>query len=165
MQYTQEQQDGFKAELAVKCSVCGQLHDVKDLEPSFRRPDAFLEIPQDERAYRTLEQKDLCAIRDAADSHRRYFLRVLLPIPVHGQDYPCSWGIWVEISERDFERTRELWSDPACGNEPPFPGRLANRAENYPPTLGLSGWVQLVSPAEIPIFTLEKNHDHPLARE
>ncbi len=147
------------------CPHCGDIHDVSDLEPSFRRPDPFVAVPRDERPFRTLDGNDHCAIRDLADAERRYFLRVLLPIPVRGRDKPCSWGIWAEVSSEAYQKALALWRDPAQGEEPPFAGRLANTCPGYRETQGLPGLIQLVSPDTIPVFHFLDEVDHPLARE
>jgi hypothetical protein len=52
------------------------------MEPSFDRPDAYYAIPEEDRPARTLAGKSDCRIRDLADTERRYFLRVLLPIAI-----------------------------------------------------------------------------------
>jgi hypothetical protein len=149
----------------VFCPRCGAKHDLEHTEPSFRRPDAFLEVPPAERRFRTLEGNDHCAVRDAADTQRRYFLRVLLPVPVRGRAEPCNWGIWAEVSPEDYLRVGELWSDPKQSAEPPFPGRLANAIPGYPPTVGLPGRIQLTSPTSIPKFHFDPEVSHPLADE
>jgi len=74
-------------------------------------------------------------------------------------------GVWAEVSESAFTRTRELWDDPAQYDEPPFTATLANALTCYASTLGLPGAVTLSGPAIIPTFTLADKLDHPLARE
>jgi hypothetical protein len=72
------------------------------MEPSFERPDAFWAVPEAERPHRTLAGKSDCRIRNAEDTERRFFLRVMVPIPMRGEAAACNWGLWVEVSERDF---------------------------------------------------------------
>jgi hypothetical protein len=148
-----------------RCAQCGSEHDLAELEPTFKYPDAYLDVPEAERAHRTLVGPSDCRIRDAEDTERRYFLRTLLPVPVRGEDQPCCWGIWVEVSEADFQRAWDLWDDPAQGSEPAFAARLANSIPLYPPTLGLPGRVQLVDEKTRPTFTLATELTHPLAEE
>jgi hypothetical protein len=150
-----------------RCPTCGEEHDLSDFEPSYRRPDAYLNVPEDERAYRTIAGSDDCRVRDADDSNRRYFLRVLLPIPVRGEAETCNWGVWVEVSEAAFERTRELWDSPPSEQaaEPVFPACLANELKGYPESLGLPGVVQLTGPTTAPRFTLAADVEHRLAQE
>jgi hypothetical protein len=150
-----------------RCPTCGEEHDLSDFEPSYRRPDAYLAVPEDDRAYRTIAGSDDCRVRDADGSNRRYFLRVLLPIQVRGEAESCSWGVWVEVNEAEFDRTRELWEAPASEQaaEPPFPARLANELRGYSPSLGLRGFVQLTGPTTAPRFTLAADVEHRLAEE
>ncbi|MFN7975181.1 MAG: DUF2199 domain-containing protein [Acidobacteriota bacterium] len=145
--------------------MCRKEHDIENIEPSFKKPDAVLEIPDGERGRLALEDRDWCAVRDAEDTERHYYLRVLLPVEVLGRTKPCCWGIWVEVSARHYERAQELWDDPRQSDEPPFPGRIANRVNGYPDTLGLPGLVSLTDPATIPLFTLDRSISHPLAQE
>jgi hypothetical protein len=147
------------------CPRCGQMHDIGELEPSFRKPDPFVAIPPTERESRTLDRKDHCIIHGTVITPARHFLRVLLPVPVDGQEKPCSWGIWAEVSEEAYQRAMALWEDPGQGSEPPFPGRLANTCPGYPETQGLPGMVQLIGPDTIPHFRFLDEVDHPLARE
>jgi len=109
--------------------------------------------------------KSDCRIRDLADTQRRYFLRVMLPIPVSGESHPCNWGIWVEVSASDFETAWNRWEDPDQANEPPFPGRLANCVGGYPETVGLPGRIQLTGPSTPPEFTFNHDIEHPFAQE
>lgn len=149
----------------VRCPKCGAEHDFGDMEPSFAFPDAYVEVPETERDFRTIVGPEDCRIRDLDDTNHRYFLRVVMPVPVRGKASPCRWGVWVEVECEAFERTRELWDSPNQAGEPPFEGTLANRVPAYPTTLGLQGTVQLSGPTTRPSFTLLRNLDHPLASE
>lgn len=135
------------------------------MEPSFERPDAYWAVPEAERPHRTVAGKSDCRIRDIADTERRYFLRVMLAIPIRGEDRSCNWGIWAEVSASDFKTACARWDDADQANEPPFPGVLANSVSEYPETLGLPGLVQLTGPATPPQFRFADSVEHPLARE
>ena len=149
----------------VRCGTCGGEHDLSEMEPSYTYPDAYLAVPPDERAIRATVGSDECRLSgDRTDDHR-YFLRVLLPMPVRGEDDACAWGVWAEVSEEAFTRTRQLWDDPGQEDEPPFAATLANSLNCYSATLGLPGEVTLSGPAIIPTFVLADELDHPLARE
>lgn len=149
----------------VRCGTCGGEHDLSEMEPSYTYPDAYLAVPPDERAIRATVGSDECRLLDDRKSDPRYFLRVLLPMPVRGEREACAWGVWAEVTERAFARTRELWDDPAQYDEPPFAATLANALNGYSATLGLPGQVTLSGPAIIPTFELAGGLDHPLARE
>jgi len=149
----------------VRCTTCGAEHDWSDLEPVFHRPDAYLEVPESEREHRTLASNDDCRIRDADDTWRRYFLRVLMPIPVRGEARDCRWGLWVEVSAATFARVRALWDQPGQAGEPPFAATVANTVRGYPATLGLPGQFRLTGPTTPPFFHFDPAVDHPLAAE
>jgi hypothetical protein len=149
----------------VRCATCGEESDLLAMEPSYGRPDAYFEVPKEQREYLTNFSKDDGRIRNADDSERRHFLRVLLSVPIRGEQKDCAWGVWVEVSGADWERAYELWDDPKQANEPPFPGTLANALRGYEGTLGLPGQVRLTGPKTAPIFELDSSVDHPLARE
>jgi hypothetical protein len=149
----------------VHCKRCGVEHDIFEMEPSYRRPDPLLDVPEDERDFRVMDGKDLSALRSLDDSERRYFLRVLLPFRVHGESEPCSWGVWVEISEGSYDLVNRLWDDTDQHLSPPFRGTLINALKGYDDTVGLPGSVQLMGPHRIPAYRLDDNLAHPLAKE
>lgn len=149
----------------VRCGTCGGEHDLSEMEPSYTYPDAYLAVPAEERAVRAVVGSDECRLETGPGTDPRYFLRVLLPMPVRGEDEACAWGVWAEVSESAFERTRQLWDDDAQYDEPPFAATLANALTCYSSTLGLPGEVTLSGPAIIPTFVLGDTLDHPLARE
>lgn len=88
-----------------------------------------------------------------------------MPVPVRGEEHACSWGVWVEVSARAWNRTRELWDAPDQHEEPPFPGVLANSLDGYEGTLGLPGKVRLTGPTTVPEFRFDAEVEHPIARE
>jgi hypothetical protein len=149
----------------VVCPDCGVKHDLSDLEPSYRWPDAYLAVPPEERDFRTIGGSDDCRVRDAEDLERRYFLRALLPIPIRGEAEPCCWGLWIEVDEPTFERVSELWDDPGQAAEPSLNGSLANELKGYNNTLGLPGCLQLTGPTTAPRFTIDPDVAHPLPQE
>jgi hypothetical protein len=149
----------------VRCGTCGGEHDLSEMEPSYTYPDAYLALPPEERRARATVGTDSCRLRDASDVGARYFLRVLLPIPVRGETDALAWGVWAEVSEAAYARTHELWDDPAQRDEPPFEATLANALTCYAATLGLPGAVTLSGPTVVPTFVLAHELDHPLARE
>ena len=149
----------------VRCGTCGGEHDLSEMEPSYTYPDAYLAIAPEERETVATIGSDDCRLRGSTEGDHRYFLRVLLPIPVRGETEACAWGVWAEVSEATFTRTRELWDDPDQAYEPPFQATLANALNCYSATLGLPGAVTLSGPDVIPTFVLARELDHPLARE
>lgn len=121
-----------------RCQTCGK--DCEELEPAFRRPDAFFAVPEGERAARVRESDDLVAIDDAA-----FFIRCVAPIPVKGRDgWPYSWGFWVKAARDDFEAYRQEYFDrDPPPDHPGFQGTIANQTPLLPPTLGLPVHIHL----------------------
>ena len=161
----------------VPCTTCGVEHDLSEMEPSYAYPDAYLDVPPAEREKRVVLGCDDCRVRGTAGDDR-YFLRVLLPMPVRGEDDAYSWGVWAEVTAADFSRACDFSAgepdgrqlsyadEPAAeGETPRFDGQLANALVGYAATLGLPGSVRLSGPALAATFTLAPGLDHPLARE
>lgn len=149
----------------VRCATCGEEHELLEMEPSYAWPDAYLAIPKKERPHLTNFSKDDGRIRNADDTERRHFLRVVLSVPINGERQDVAWGVWVEVGAAEWERAYERWDDPDQSKEPPFPARLANALTGYEGTLGLPGRVRLTGPSTAPLFELDTDVDHPLARE
>jgi len=147
----------------VRCSQCGEEHDLSEMEPSFAYPDAYFEVPEEQRAkcITFAGGGAACTIRCAEEFAERHFLRALLPIPVRGEDDAFCWGVWVEVSESDFARSHEQ----SYGEELAFDATLANEIPGIAPSLGLAGELQLVEPSLLPPFLLTEESDHPLVDE
>jgi hypothetical protein len=148
----------------VKCPLCNTEHEL--LEPTFRRPDAVVRMPQDERARRVEEGDDLCRIAaGGGDEISRFFLRTVLPIRLTDIDNYTHWGLWVEVEERHARRAWELWDSPDQAKEPPFTGCVANEIAGYPDTIGLPVQVRLTGPSTRPCASFEADVVHPFAEE
>ena len=143
--------DGFQ------CQTCGNWHDGLPLDYCYAaphcwsrdlnsRPDCFLNA-------------DFCFIRK-----EDFFVRGLIEIPIHnGEDF-FRYGAWVSLRQKNFDRMRDLWHDPALLSEPPYFGWLSNSIDLYPETLSLKASVSSRVITQRPFITLEAT-DHPLAVE
>ena len=149
----------------IRCSHCGEEHDIFSIEPRYTRPDAYLQIPVDEREFRSRCGDDWCRLRDQARKQEQFFLRATLPVEVLGETRQLHWGVWVEVTQPVYQRVMDLWDEPAQSAEPPLHATLANELSNYPSTLGLEGSLHLKDPSTAPSFWLRKDLDHLLARE
>jgi hypothetical protein len=141
------------------CTVCNQHHDVLPLSFSIKAPAAALAIPAEELEQRVVLTADQCVI-----DGRDFYLRARIPVPIHGLDEPFIWGVWVEVSPKDFLRTNELWTTPGRENEPAFPGWLSTELFLYSNTLGLPLSVQTQVVGRRPHLTII-DENHPLAVE
>lgn len=142
-----------------KCEQCGVDHPMDALELSFRRPDDIAALTPVERSARVQENSDL-AVLDG----ERFFVRAVLPLPVHGRSRPYNIGIWVELDQPSFERIYALWDEVDQTAEPPFQVRLGNEIPLLPVTLGVAAELQLVSATLRPTVRLA-SPEHVLAVE
>ena len=163
------------------CSVCGQIHPPAPTSYSIRAPDAYIAIPDEERASRAQISAEQCILDE-----RQFFLRGRIVLPIlDQQNQPApelldprsgpapeirleapyfAYGCWVEVSPKNFFRAHELWKTTGRENEPPFPGYLANELHHYPRTLGLEVLVATQPVGRRPHLTV-LDQTHPLAQE
>jgi len=144
------------------CSTCGEEHEL--LEPAFRRPQAYVELNEQDRESHAKANNDLCRI-SLPGIETRFFVRGVLPVAVSDHPTGTQWGLWAEVSESAFNRVLELWSDPDQHTEPPFPGRLANMVNGYSPTLDLELTLSLTGPNTRPQIQFSSNLDHDFVDE
>jgi hypothetical protein len=145
-----------------RCAKCGAEHEL--LDPTFRRPEAYLRLSREVRDAHARADDDLCRIAPPGDEPR-FFVRGVLPVSVAGHPAGVSWGVWAEVSEASFARILELWSDADQSSEPPMQGELANVIPAYPDTLGLPLSIHLVGPTSRPEFCFEASAEHPFVSE
>jgi hypothetical protein len=146
--------------MGFKCRTCGEEHEGLPMDIGYARPGDFLTVPPAERERRCRFTDDIGII-----DGRRYYIRGVLPVPVHETGEHFFWGFWVRVSREDCERYRALWSVDGS-NEPPFVAHL--NVEDKPGYEGLNGHeveVRLRAASERPTFQLRAEDDHRLARE
>jgi hypothetical protein len=117
-------------------------------------PDEVWAIPPTERREKAKFNADLCELGE------RFFMRCILKLPFNQQPEYYGWGIWVEVSERDFLRYVDLYNEDGT-SEAPVPGKIANSVPGYPPTLGLPVMVQFQASTSRPVVA-PIDQDHPL---
>lgn len=133
----------------VKCSQCGEKHDLIDMEVAFGMPDDYFGLEEDERNSRGKITSDFCQLDD------RYFVRSVIPIPVLDRTEIYCWGIWVELSKDDFEKTYNTWEDADVSHVPKLMGKLANDLHEYENIIGIEGELQLKADSR-PFFYITK---------
>ena len=145
-----------------RCSKCGAEHEL--LDPTFRRPEAYVRLARDVRDEHAKADDDLCRIT-LPKKPARYFVRGVLPVAVRDLANGIWWGLWAEVPESDFRRILELWSAPDQASEPPIESSLANVIPGYPETLGLPLIVRLSGPTSRPELSFSPEADHPFVDE
>jgi hypothetical protein len=144
------------------CAICGEEHAV--LDPTFRRPEAFVRLDPSVREAHARADDDLCSIT-LPGAASRWFVRGVLPVVVVDRSEDLWWGLWAEISETAFNRIMELWSNSEQQRESPFSGQLANVIPSYPNTLGLPLTVQLTGAKSRPRLRFASAKSHPFVHE
>jgi hypothetical protein len=139
-----------------KCSCCGKVHEGS---PSFgfRAPDPYLEQPKEVQEAGSLGS-DLCRYTDEDGEH--FFIRVCLEVPIHGVSEPFMWGVWVSLSQKNFDRYVETYDHPDTSES--YFGWLCNYFPYYKKTYALKTCVHPREAGERPFVVLEKT-DHPLS--
>jgi len=144
------------------CDSCGEIHEALPMALAIQWPYVIHQLEDEERDGRVEHDTDWCIL-----DGERFFLRGCLELRVHDHPQnPFVWGVWVELSIDDFERTIELWESDGRERSAPLLGRLANAIPCYDgePTLELPVHVHTRPVGLRPIVDLPPD-DHPLARE
>jgi hypothetical protein len=140
------------------CTECGEWHDDLPLQYSFNAPAAIMAIPLDQQQ-RVVITPDQCVI-----DNRDFYLRGRILLPIIGRDEPFVWGVWAEVSPKNFIRANETWHHPGRENEPPFAGYLNSAIFIFGNTLNLEIEVHTQPVGHRPQFTIS-DQSHPLAIE
>ncbi len=144
----------------MRCSQCGKDHDL--LEPSFRRPDIVFALPPEERRRRIVrDSDDLCVL--SGEDGNRWFVRCILPIPVHEYPDGTAWGFWAEVSERDFATIEKNWTTEDQSRLGPFDATIANETKTLPGTMGLKVLLKPTGPKTRPVLRFAEGSSHQLA--
>ena len=141
------------------CHVCGARHDVLPLSFSVKAPFASSTIPTAERGRRVVLTPEQCILDGC-----RFYLRGRIPLRIHELDEPFIWGVWAEISPRDFMHIHEHWHTPGREAAKPYTGWLNTSLPLYGRTLNLAVEVHTQPVGRRPHFHVT-DALHPLARE
>jgi hypothetical protein len=112
---------------AFTCTCCGKVHEGS---PSFafKAPTPYVGLSKEEKAKMGKLSSDFCTITH--EERTDYFIRAVLEIPIHGAHEPFTWGVWVSLSKKSFDRYVETYDSPAEGDA--FFGWVCNSIPNYP---------------------------------
>ena len=145
--------------MSTACATCGQPHGELPFGYGARAPLAAGEIPAAERDERLELGDDQCVIDDA-----RFFLRGRLEIAVtDAPQHTFIWGVWVEVTELQFDRAAALW-ETEDSKQPPMPGTLSTAVPSFEGTAGLAAQLHFHAAGQVPRVVLT-TADHPLVAE
>jgi hypothetical protein len=139
------------------CRCCGERHDGLPFSYGVDSPAYW----RDEYASsdRTMLSGEQCIIND-----EHFFVRARIVIPVVDADNNFEWGVWVSLSQANFERSVDLWTRSGRETEGPYFGWLSTQLPYEPTTLNLKTHVHTQPVGSRPLVELEPT-DHPLAVE
>ncbi|RYG26068.1 DUF2199 domain-containing protein [bacterium] len=140
------------------CPTCGKPHEGLPSDYGYQLPDELWALSPVER------QAHLDWSTDIAFLQGRWFIKGVLELPFRFEESRFGWGVWAEVPE---DAVKALYAfdrgDPAP-NEPMY-GWLATDVVDYPKTSGLDVRIEFSNPALRPLFNLEPDSGHPLARQ
>ena len=141
-----------------KCATWGEWHEGM---PSYgaEAPLSYLDIPEGEREARCILGSDQCVIDE-----EKFFVHGCLEIPVHGEESPFVYGVWVSLSKGSFVAYSRCYDDAKRSHIGPFFGWFNTELALYPSTVNLKTMVHLRDDGMRPWIELEPT-DHPLAIE
>ena len=143
------------------CRTCGKFHDELPLVFGPDAPAYWYGLTKADRATRAELSSDQCVI-----DGEHFFIRGRLEIPIHGSEECFVWLVWTSLSEANFLRASDLWTEEGREAEPPYFGWLSTELEAVysVSTLNLKSHVHTRPVGQRPYVELEPT-DHPLAIE
>jgi len=142
-----------------RCSTCNEWHAEMPTSFGADAPYWYDVIATEERERRAMLSSDQCII-----DGEYYFVRGCIEVPVIDGSESFSWGVWVSLSPKNFERMSDLWNSVRREDEPPYFGWLSTSVPCYPDTLNLKTKVHTRAVGVRPLIELEST-EHPLAVE
>jgi hypothetical protein len=141
-----------------KCACCGSTHEGS---PSFGYPEPAPWLAQTKDVQKAGRlSSDLCTYANADGAH--YFIRGCIEIPIHGVEEPYLWGVWVSLSQKNYNRYVETFNAAVTSDR--YFGWLCNRLPFYPDTHSLKTEVAPRDGKQRPLIILEPT-EHPLSMD
>jgi len=143
----------------VKCPCCDKMVPADNIELTFIRPDDIAAMEEEEREQTCKYDEDIYICEE-----EYFYLRCILPLPVHDTGRNYCLGVWVQVSEKSFNRICEVWDDEDQSQESPFEGLLANSVPLTKRSRNAKVLVRLVGPTTRP-NVIVKDEDCSLYQE
>ena len=129
----------------IKCPCCEKLVPADTIELTFCRPDDIAVMDEEKREKKCKYNDDIYI----CEGHN-FYIRCVLPLPVHDKDEDYSLGVWIQVSENNFNKIWDLWDDEKQSKEPPMDGLLANTVPLTEGSKNTKVLVQLTGPTSRP---------------
>lgn len=137
------------------CKSCDKIHEGVPTF-GFDSPAIAQWIPEHERESRVELGTDDCVV-----DGERFLVRGCLEIPVVGEQEPFVWGVWVDISQRDFDQWASAFHLEKRDHIGPFAGYLGSRLPCYPDTFNHHVVMHLRDKGTRPYIEVSRS-EHPL---
>jgi hypothetical protein len=138
-----------------RCKSCDEIHEGVPTF-GFDSPAIAQWIPEDQHEKRVDLGTDDCVI-----DGERFLVRGCLEIPVHGEQEPFVWGVWVDIGQSDFDQWVKAFPLDKRDHIGPFAGYLGSRLPCYPDTFNHHVVMHLRDKGIRPYIEVSQS-DHPL---
>lgn len=116
--------------MSFPCSVCGELHEERPAI-AFNTPHYYHILSEEDKASLATLSEDFCIIEYGDQTDR--FIRAVLNIPVKDSEFNMEYGVWVSLSEKNFEHYMDHFNDDLEGET--FFGYLCSSIPGYENTL------------------------------
>ncbi len=147
--------------LVFTCSRCGEYHDALAQQAGCDAPDPYVWIDEGQRLSRCVLGSDDCIIDNS-----QFYVRGCIFVPIVGRSDPFAWGVWVSLTQGNYNHVLELWDVEGKEAEQPIASRIMNglEVELYPSTFNLKARLQRLPVGQRPAIRIE-DEQHPLAIE
>jgi len=143
------------------CACCGQRKRGVP-EQAFDAPIHHHWAAGGDPDFKVLEKTGDHCVMEIGGS-RAFFIRCVLEVPIRNTDERLGFGVWSTLSEQNFQRYADSFSDHDQVRLGPMFGYLANRLPGYPDTLNLKLDVLPQDNLQRPLLRLwDADSEHPL---
>jgi hypothetical protein len=141
---------------AFTCPCCGkEVVSLPDI--AYDAPVYYAALSEEERKTTARLSSDFCSVGDDR------FIRAVCRIPVVNSDVEFGWGVWVSLSQENFQRYFDSYEDSDQSKLGNMFGWLSNELPGYPDTLNLQTTVMPQDNNQRPLVYISDVHaDHPL---
>ncbi|MDF2066643.1 DUF2199 domain-containing protein [Bacillus sp. Cr_A10] len=139
------------------CNCCGEYHEELPTSYGIPAPVYYYDVALEELNNRFELDDDLCIM-----DNEHFFIRGCIEIPIISTTEYLIWGVWVSISEANFNKTNVHWDKQELLE--PMLGWLSTALPCYPDTVNLKAMVHFRPNGMRPYIELEPTN-HPLAVE
>ena len=140
---------------AFVCPCCGK--QVNELPAcTFKSPEYYFQIPENERPDNTWLTSDFCVVGDFR------YIRTNLHVPIRGSDIPFVWGIWSSLSIENFNRYEAQFNQSEQSMLGAMFSWLSSALIGYPSTIGIPTRIVPQDGRLRPLVYVDEDHDHPL---